>query len=316
MSDRICKKCGKQFQYPCYLQQHLKRTKPCTLILEDDDLSEEEQKKKYKCCFCGRRFTTYTNMRRHVRERCKIAPTKKNGEASMELLYGHIIKKQQGQIEQQQKQIKQLLEFGLNMSEGKNSTSNITQLGKSAVVQGDNNVITQQTHNEQNNYTINIFGQETVDYINHATIYQIINKIQPHFELQEAAKAILADVLIQIYSDPDHPENYTCYNPNKKTGDTMIHGARGWELYSLQRATQPMIQKGLDVLFSNQPLPDKPGCGDMEPFDKFEKIYRSLANNETKYPKEMKESVRVVLLQIRNLLQKANGGKLLKAGDE
>jgi len=105
--DLTCKECDKLFQYPYLLKRHLKQKTKCSLILGDVDLSEEEQKKKYKCCFCGRRYTTYSSMRRHVRETCKIAPNKKNGEAGMELLYDYIIKKQQGQIEQQVGQIEQ-----------------------------------------------------------------------------------------------------------------------------------------------------------------------------------------------------------------
>ncbi len=154
-------------------------------------------------------------------------------------------------------------------------------------------------------------------HIDHMTIYRQLNKIEPRYEVQDAAKTLLLEVMAQIYGNPDHPENFTSYLPNKRTDDTLVHGAKGWEIRSVQRTCQPMIEKGLDVLFefSNQPLPDKPGCEDMKPRDKFEKIYKILGESETKYPTELKNDTRAVLLQTRSLLRKERGGKLPKAGD-
>ena len=308
MSDRTCYKCGKVFQYPTRLRRHQKQRKSCALIIEQEDLPKGDQSKTHKCRFCGRRFSTYTNMRRHIREICKIAPNKKNGNVGMEILYEHIIKKQQ-------EQITQLTTLVENLATRENQQ---TKEIKSVVVQGNYNS-TIQTHLEQHNtFNINAFGQENVDHINYMTIYRILNEIQPRLEVQEAAKAVLLEVLSQIYGNSEHPENFSCYLPNKRTDDTMVHGAKGWEIRTFQRTCQPMIKKGLDVLFEfgNQPLPDKPGCENMKPFDKFEKIYKTLGESEKKYPNEMKKDVRAVLLQIRSLLQKRNRGKLPASGDE
>ncbi len=321
--DLCCVRCGKSFQYPSLLKRHQNQKTTCVLILEKENLSETEQKKKYNCKFCGRRYTTYTSMCRHVRESCKIAPNEKNGEEGMELLYKHVKheQKRNDRLENEMRVIKTQMGQLVNLlvtREEQNNAAEVSQAGnKTIAVQGDHNTTTQ-NHLEQNNTTINIFGQESVAHINYMTIYRLLNKIEPRYEVQDAAKTLLLEVMAQIYGNPDHPENFTSYLPNKRTDDTLVHGAKGWEIRSVQRTCQPMIEKGLDVLFefSNQPLPDKPGCEDMEPRDKFERIYKILGESETKYPSELKNDTRAVLLQTRSLLRKERGGKLPKAGDE
>ena len=104
-----CPECKKSFRDKYNLQRHRKqRKKPCAPILDIEDLSKEERENPNRCRFCGRTFASYSSMRRHIRNTCKIAPRNGNTEG-MEILYDHIIKKQQEQIDQQQKQISQLL---------------------------------------------------------------------------------------------------------------------------------------------------------------------------------------------------------------
>ena len=94
----VCKKCGLDCKYASYLARHLARKSPCAPILVPEDLSLEALKDPdlvaKKCRFCGRVFSSYVSMRRHVRESCKIAPNAKNGVEGMEKLYEHTLLKQ------------------------------------------------------------------------------------------------------------------------------------------------------------------------------------------------------------------------------
>ena len=85
MNDRTCEHCGFVFALPCRLQAHQARKTPCAPILEAGDLPpallEDPDIDKKRCRQCGRVFSSYTAMRRHVRQNCKIAPdaVSKNG---------------------------------------------------------------------------------------------------------------------------------------------------------------------------------------------------------------------------------------------
>ena len=315
MSDLTCQKCGKTFKKLCWLKRHSKRKTSCATIIRTKEIPLKEQVKPFHCKFCNRGFTNQHHMRRHIRKTCIIG--------NLDPLMIEHVKQQQEQnillqerLEKMETQVSQLVTL-LTTREEQHNTSMTTQNGsnKTIATQGDNNTTTQ--NNIKQNVTINIFGQETVDHIDYLTVYKLLNEIQPRFEVQEAAKALLSEILLKIYGSADHPENRTCYLPNKKTSDTIVHGPGGWENRSSLRTCQPMIQKGLDVLFKfgNQPLSDKPGCENMKPPDKFEDIYKALVAKESEYPGEMKNEIRAILLQIRTLLQKEQDN-LPKAGDE
>lgn len=85
MPEYPCAQCGKVFKSPAHHRRHLARKTPCAPILEAADhppeLLEDPDLDRKKCRFCGRIFSFYTVMRRHVRQNCKIAPNAKNGGA-------------------------------------------------------------------------------------------------------------------------------------------------------------------------------------------------------------------------------------------
>lgn len=77
-ADRTCQMCGKVSKSPSDHQKHLSRKTPCKPMIMRGDLAEkfleDPDLAKKRCPQCGRAFSSYTSMRRHVRQNCKIAP--------------------------------------------------------------------------------------------------------------------------------------------------------------------------------------------------------------------------------------------------
>ena len=272
MSDRTCASCGRTFQLPCRLRAHLRRKTPCALILDVADLPKEAREDpdlaKKQCRFCGRTYASYTSMRRHVRTSCKIAPTKKNGDAGMELLYAHTVRRQEARIA--------ALEAQNARMEAQNAEmlSLMKQLvprggGGAAVQAGEVGVVVDVAEagvaevvvdNSRKVVNINVFGAETLGHITPELIRGILDEALSSGalakgtpELAAAARATVVRTALAVYSDPERPENITCYLPNKKTGDTMVHLEEGWEVKPAGLVLPPMAQKSIGVLFDKQP---------------------------------------------------------------
>ena len=65
----------------------------------------------------------------------------------------------------------------------------------------------------------------------------------------------------------------------------------------LKQTYQPMVKKGLDALFNNQPLPDMPGCESMEKYDENEEIYQALVRSEGLYPRIIRDDLHGILVR-------------------
>lgn len=64
-----CDRCGETFKHLSWLARHEARKTPCVSTLECDGVDHDPTKPS--CEHCGRQFSAYTNMRRHVRSNCK-----------------------------------------------------------------------------------------------------------------------------------------------------------------------------------------------------------------------------------------------------
>jgi hypothetical protein len=275
MADRTCPCCGKVLKTPIDYRRHLARKTPCVPILDHEAAQtvygqaalEDPELDKKKCRFCGRVFTSYTSMRRHVRNSCKIAPNMKNGDAGMGLLYQHTIDRQQQQIEALATQnaamaVRQdeMMNMVLQLVGQKGSTQVV---GEVAVqIPGDHNHVAVAVDNSKN-ITINVFGQEGVDHATMERIKAILDKSLEIATLPEAARAAVLQTAQLIYSDPAHPENFTCFLPNKKTNDALVHGVSGWEVQPVSLILPPMTKKSVDTLFDQQPYDNAEAYGDL-----------------------------------------------------
>ena len=101
--------------------------------------------------------------------------------------------------------------------------------------------------------TVNVFGRERTDHIGTQQVCQILNEAARAPELPDAAIQAILGMAALIYSDPEHPENITCYLPNKKRQEAMVYGETGWEIRPVQLVLSPMAQRSVDHLFRKQP---------------------------------------------------------------
>ena len=292
MDDRTCALCEKTFSKPVFLRRHLARKTSCAPILESADLPEQTLKdpdlEKKKCRFCGRVFSSYDSMRRHVRNTCRIAPNRRNGEGGLELLYEHTIRRQQTQIDQLSSLVEKLVTSG-------GSTGNTgAQAGEVAIQNGEGQVAVDNRH-----IHINIFGQESLDHVTMERIKAVLDESIRAPALLVAANTAILKTAMLVYSDPDRPENLTCYLPNKKTNDALVHlsrpdGTTGWEVRPTTLVLPPMAQKSVDMLFDRQPFEDA---------EEYAPLMKDLRDNEARYTAG--GELRPILVRNKELLARA-----------
>ena len=272
-----CDKCGKSFAYPCRLRDHLRRKTPCTAVVESHELSLEDQAKDHACRFCGHRFASPQGVSQHLKKFCKIAGSAEG----MEKLYNHTLKKQ---LLQQQAQIDAL-------------TSQVQALtlpdAPPMVAQQAATIINGPvTATVTNHVTINMFGGEKIDHIERCNVRELLDKTLATGQspLDSALQALIRAAAL-IYSDPSHPENLTCYIPNKKNDEVMIHGDAGWEVQPCQVVLPPMAMRSCNLLFNKQPFEDAEPYGD---------LMIALRDNEEAFKKG--KQMRTILVRNKDLI--------------
>jgi hypothetical protein len=264
-----CRDCGHDFLYPSKLVQHRKRKTPCAPIVDAGDLPMKALKDpnidQKKCRFCGRAFASTTSMRRHVRESCKIAPNEKNGDAGMDQLYDHTIRRQGAEIlemRQQMVEMTALMDRVVSAADAQIAASRKEGAAAKPVcevaIQQHGGVTT--VDNKKVQVTINVFGNESLDHVTSGRIRKILEESLNTPTVSLAVQRAVLQTAMLVYSDPEHPENLTCYLPNKKTDDALVHTTRDgktmWEVQPVPLILPPMAQKSIDALFDRQPFED------------------------------------------------------------
>ena len=268
-------------------------------------------------------------MRHHVLTACKIAPTVKNGNAGMELLYEHTLQQRmsafetnsQQQIEELKAQNAEMLTLMRQMSVGgsalapyagpvvanqANMTVGDVAMYTGPVIANQANSNTTQAAGEvgliqcnvtnmdvNKSITFNTFGKESLAHANSDRIRVILDEsLRDTSSIQAAALMAVTKTAMLIYSDPDHPENLTCYMPNKKTNDVLAHTERGWEIFPASVVINQIGQKTIDHIFDRQPH---------ENANHYTLIMKELQQNEQAY---IIDSIfRPVLIRNRCLLE-------------
>ena len=226
----------------------------------------------------------------HMKKVCKIAP--RDGDTSgMEKLYEHTLQKQMAAMEARMQARIDALEAQVQASSAVTTDSEQVVApatwGSRAVVQNRlaalaperapvtkvvqagavTNVGAGGTLNTINNIdnsvgktivNINVFGREKLDRVTKPQVFDLLRSLGP---VGENVKAIAEKAIIHaamlIFSDPAHPEDITCYLPNKKGEDALVHGETGWEVQPVGLVISPMAAQSIEALFKHQPAPDQ-----------------------------------------------------------
>ena len=145
-----------------------------------------------------------------------------------------------------------------------------------------------------NTITIHIHGKESINHITRERMQALLDEaLQAPAMAQSINQAVMKTAML-VYSDPDHPENLTCYLPNKKTNDALVHARDGWEVRPTSLVLPEMAQKSVDTIFDKQPHENVEAYGLM---------LRDLINREADYIAGA--DLRPVLVRNKDLLTRA-----------
>lgn len=143
---------------------------------------------------------------------------------------------------------------------------------------------------------INVFKNENTKHIGHGEVREILESAikETKDPAQQALRALISAAIL-IYSDPHHPENITCYLPNKNpmTDEAMVHTSEGWSLLPVQLVSSPMIKRTLDTIVELQPFEEAATFAD---------LMRSLIENEDAY--HAGKNMRTILVRNGFLMDK------------
>lgn len=216
----------------------------------------------------------------------------------MEQLYEHTIRRQEAQIAVMQQQMEEMTGMMRRLIARDTSTAVVPTGGalaaETAIVGDHATVLQDRRVAVSNNVTINLFGRERVDHVTPEKIRGVLEESMQLPELPQAAMQAVLKAALLVYSDPDYPENLTCYLPNKREGSALVHAQGGWEVRPLRIVAPPMAAKSVDLLFDKQPFEDA---------ETFEPLMAELRDNEERYAAG--GEMRTILVRNKDLLTRA-----------
>jgi hypothetical protein len=260
-NDRQCHKCRREFRDPSTLRRHMGRKRPCAPVVDREDLPPVDEAggkclHRCHCRFCGRPYSNQNNVRRHLKS-CPIAA---RGERGMDELYAHVLERTRRAQEAEAAEAAAGAEVAALRAELEQTRLEVARLRGNELVPAGGTVV----YAPQNTFvttinvaTINVFGREETAHITTASVRDILARCCAGGTGEAGGQIAAAQALLQaallIYSDPDRPGNITCYIPNKRDGNALVHGARGWEIKPAPLVLPPMAQTSLNLLFDKQP---------------------------------------------------------------
>lgn len=251
MVDRTCKKCSMVFAKPSGLRRHEKRKTPCVVVVDPESMDEEYKKKQFECEACKRRFTSRSGLMVHTRMHCRAATHLQYAGA------GDVValREEMGKIHQELTDLRK-----------------VSTESQQPVTVGQLNIGSQVTNN---NMVLNVFGEESAAHITSQVIKNLLDMVvsEPGEARDRALRALQATALL-IYSDPDHPENITCYLPDKRRDEVLVYVGGRWEMRPSEQVLPPMAKRTLDQLFIKQPF---------EEADRYGAVMTELRDNEGAY---------------------------------
>lgn len=235
----------------------------------------------------------------------------------MELLYHHVETTQQTKIEEQDRRIQALEELVAKQQASLNSHA-FAFAGAAAgdmpiTINGDH---AQVLHMDVKVYNTspNTFGQEEVDHVQQGDMYKVFEEVAPRGPIDPAngeallnhlSRQLITRAAMMIFSDPEHPENITCYLPRKTDSSAMTFGEHGWTLQPVNIVFPPMFQKSVNLLFARQPVPGVGGCPEAAytPLKQatFGQLLKYIGRNEDRLVLSADSTLRPILVRNQDL---------------
>ena len=169
--------------------------------------------KLHICDICQKNFTYSSGLSRH-RAKCKevnVIPPK---------------------IDILEKEIVELRKQIEDLQQSKNTTNTIH-------TQNNNTTQNNNIKKQNQNITINYFGNENLDYITDKIVLKCIDKIYGSIPM----------LIEKIHFDPEHPENHNIQIPNKKLPHAKVMTNKNkWIMMKKEDAIDSMIDNGYNIL--------------------------------------------------------------------
>ena len=300
----VCGKCKKTFKSLSWLKRHEQRKTPCAPTIEPRPAHNQDTP-KHRCKHCNRDYATHRSLNEHIRLACKVAArnttiaddttpgtgatpqpdVKSTTDILLAKLIDVLAMLQPGML---QPATAHLNAAAISATVESVAVANTTQAaGENGLIKCDYASIA-----TDKRITFNIFGKESLTHATDARIKTILDdSLSSTASIPAAAQMAVTKTAMLIYSDPDHPENLTCYLPNKKTNDALVHTAQGWEIQPISIVIATIGQVTIDHIFAKQPH---------ENADHYTLIMKELQKNEQAYITD--SLIRPILVRNRSLL--------------
>jgi hypothetical protein len=226
----------------------------------------------------------------------QTCPIAARGSSGMDTLYSHVLK-QSREVSQLKEEL-QKTQKKLDAMVDRAGQKNINVSGNNTtIVRTD--VLNMTT--VSNTVVFNVFGKEDTAHITPTSVRDILVTCGETVKGTEsvatdAVSQALVKAALLIYSDPDQPGNITCYIPNKRDGNALVHGKQGWEILPVRVVLSPMAKKSLDLLFEKQPFDDR------ESMAKCHAALKALSLYESRLLADGAKDLRAVLIRNKTLL--------------
>ncbi len=290
---RTCERCRRTFRDPSTLKRHQQNKRPCAPVVDTPGEAA------VACHYCGRSYSKDWNLRRHLR----ICPIAARGERGIDDLYAHVQERTRRANEREEAAAQEVEDLRAELAKTRQELASHRNEGGLRI---DSASVVNVTDSRVYNVTVNVFGREDTRHITTASVRDILFRcggavaeggaaaLDPAGPMAQA----LLQMALMIYSDPDRPENITCFVPNKRDGNVLIHGSQGWEIVPVPLVLPPMARSSLDLLFEKQPLE-----GDEEDLGRCGAALQALRKNEERLVSEG-ANLRTILVRNMDLLSR------------
>ena len=301
MNNIICELCNKQFKSEYLLDRHKKSKIKCTVNKDEIKIKQleinikilelESLESTTTCKFCNDEYKNIYNLRRHLKEYCKI---------KHKLVY----------------QCKLLLDKPENAYLNSNNADNIiNNINSNNTVNNNNNNTNSVTYNIINSTNIttttptsqipnlNYYGNEN---ISHLTKQDFLNFTQNKF-------GGIIDMIQKIHCNKDHIENFNIYIEHPTSKYICVYNKNGWQdlpkTVFLEKLKSDKFNQLDDYIFSlntdisNNETANETNKKYQNMFDEFRIVWYNSEDNK-KESKEYLDKINCALSSIRKVVSK------------